>query len=178
MHDPGAEQPDPQPNAEAPTEDAGTPGTAVPTVATEPGTPEVPGAEEISYGPGMDEDVPYSASARLGVLRKLFFGPGFTPEHADSEPEVRVEREAGRSTYARGSFGPAESTMEAEAVSNVSVTAQPEFLRPRQAAPVEKEKEKEPLRTVPTPVRRDTADDIETLPSWRGQYRKKRYPTA
>jgi hypothetical protein len=66
--------------------------------------------------------------------------------------------------------------VERAAPSPLNVTAQPEFLRPRQAVPVEKEKE--PLRPVPTPLRKDPSDDLETLPSWRGQYRKKRYPTS
>ncbi len=119
-----------------------------------------------------EDDLPYSASARLGVLRRLFFGPGFSHRQTESETDVRVEREAGRSSYARGSFSPAEADAGDAIPSPISVTAQPEFLRPKQVAPVEKEKE--PLKTVPTPPKRDSADDLQTLPSWRGQYRRKR----
>ena len=56
----------------------------------------------------------------------------------------------------------------------VRLTAQPEILPPKLTGEVEKEKETVRL----TPPRRDTADaeEIQTLPSWRGQYRKKRYP--
>jgi hypothetical protein len=56
----------------------------------------------------------------------------------------------------------------------VHLTARPEILPPKPT--VEVEKEKETVR--PTPPRRDNPDgeEIQTLPSWRGQYRKKRYP--
>ncbi len=134
---------------------------------------ETAAVEEAALPVGDDEDLPYSASARLGVLRKLFFSPGRTEAYSDAESGARVEREAGRSSYARGSFSPAEPVAEDAPPSPLSVTAQPEFLRPKQGA-VPVEKEKEPLRTVPTPPRRDSADDIETLPAWRGQYRRKR----
>jgi hypothetical protein len=58
----------------------------------------------------------------------------------------------------------------------VRLTAQPEFLPPKPM--VELEKEKEAVRPTPTAPRRGDGDpdEIQTLPSWRGQYRKKRYP--
>jgi hypothetical protein len=61
----------------------------------------------------------------------------------------------------------------------VRVNAQPELLPPRPGS--DPEKEREPLRaTAPVPLRdgRETQDEIQTLPSWRGQYRKKRYPSV
>jgi len=65
----------------------------------------------------------------------------------------------------------------AAARSAAGVNARPEFLPPRPVSDLEKEKE--PIRpTAPVPLRdnRETQDEIQTLPSWRGQYRKKRYP--
>lgn len=123
------------------------------------------------------EELPYSASARLGVLRKLFFAPEFPISSGDDQSEFRTEREAGHSSYARGTSPPAADDHGYGSPSPVSVTAHPEILKPK-SAPPPMVKEKEPLRTVPTPPRRDSADDIETLPSWRGQYRKRRFPSS
>ena len=90
--------------------------------------------------------------------------------------EPRLERATARSAY--NSAGPLEGGItEAESASPARVTVRPEILRPRPVA--EADKEKEPLRpTVPQPLREkaDAQDEIETLPSVRGQYRKKRYP--
>lgn len=64
-----------------------------------------------------------------------------------------------------------------DAASPVHLTTQPEFLPPKPMAEVEKEKEQ--VRPTSTASRRDnwdTQDEVQTLPSWRGQYRKKRYP--
>jgi len=64
----------------------------------------------------------------------------------------------------------------AESGPPLRLTAQPEFLPPKPM--VEVEKEKEAVRPTPTAPRRADGDpdEIQTLPSWRGQYRKKRYP--
>lgn len=152
--------------------DAGPTQSGASVVATGPAMPETIGDNTVPL-PRREEELPYSASARLGVLRVLFFAPGTEGGAGDGS---RVEREAGRSSYARGSFSATEPEFETAAASPLNVMAQPEFLRPKQVAPVDKEKE--PLRPVPTPPRKDPSDDLETLPSWRGQYRKKRYPSA
>jgi hypothetical protein len=57
------------------------------------------------------------------------------------------------------------------------VKAKPEFLPPKPAlesSEREKEKDKETVRPVPKRLRWDDPQDVETLPSWRGQYRKRR----
>lgn len=130
--------------------------------------------------PDLDDDLPYSASARLGSLRNLMVGTGLKTLHREAEmraPEdldqARYERDAGAVLHDESY--PVDEPSEASEADRppARLVAQPEFLPPRQM--IEVEREKEPLRTVPTPVRPDSADDIETLPSWRGQYRKKRY---
>jgi hypothetical protein len=55
-----------------------------------------------------------------------------------------------------------------------SVKAKPEFLPPKQVLAESTEREKEPVRPVPKRLRWDAPEDVETLPSWRGQYRKRR----
>ncbi|HEY1895569.1 MAG TPA: hypothetical protein VGG62_04815 [Terracidiphilus sp.] len=141
--------------------------------APQPGTQE-PGHHD---GPLDDEDLGHPPS-RLSGLRNMLVSLGrrsliedeYGGEETDAEP--RFERAKVRSVYHEA---PAAET-EPEACAPVRVTAPPEFLRP-QSAP-EAEKEKEPLRpTPPVPRReRESPDEIQTLPSWRGQYRKKRYP--
>jgi hypothetical protein len=73
---------------------------------------------------------------------------------------------------------PYSSTAETETVGSgatpMRVTAQPEFLPPKQM--IEAEKEKEPARPAPPTPRWENSDEPQTLPSVRGQYRKKRYP--
>jgi hypothetical protein len=90
--------------------------------------------------------------------------------------EPRLERATARSAYnAAGPLGG--GVAEGESASPARVTVRPEILRPRPVT--EADKEKEPLRpTVPQRLREkaDAQDEIETLPSVRGQYRKKRYP--
>jgi hypothetical protein len=126
-----------------------------------------------------DEDVVHPPS-RLSGLRNMLVSLGRRSliedeEGADeADPEPRFERATVRPAYREPPTGESESA--ASAPAPVRVTAPPEFLPPKPAA--EAEKEKEPLRpTPPVPRReRETPDEIQTLPSWRGQYRKKRYP--
>jgi len=54
-----------------------------------------------------------------------------------------------------------------------SVKAKPEFLPPKPALE-SPDREKEPVRPTPKRLRWDAPEDVETLPSWRGQYRKRR----
>lgn len=136
-----------------------------------------PGLERPSVAEMPAEDLPYSASGRLGVLRKLFFAPAFPSAPAHDASEYRTEREAGHSEYAGASDVSVRDESESATLNPISVTAQPEILKPK-ITPASTFKEKEPLRAVPTPPRRDSADDIETLPSWRGQYRKRRFPST
>ncbi len=129
--------------------------------------------------PPEEEDFGHPPS-RLSGLRNMLVSLGrrsliedeYGADEAGAEP--RFERATVRPAYHDG------PTAETEAAGSVSapvrVTAPPEFLPPQPAA--EAEKEKEPLRpTPPVPRReRESPDEVQTLPSWRGQYRKKRYP--
>jgi hypothetical protein len=168
------------PSAVAPSAEATAPAAQRPELwmtspAPQPGTLE-PGphgapAEEEDFGP---------PPSRLSGLRNMLVSLGrrsliedeYGPDEADAEP--RFERATVRPAYHEP---PTVETEPAGSTSTpVRVTAPPEFLPPKPAA--EAEKEKEPVRpTPPVPRReRENPDEIQTLPSWRGQYRKKRYP--
>jgi hypothetical protein len=128
-----------------------------------------------------DQCHPAYATSRLAGIRKLLISLGrkslaqdedLGVEDQDFEP--RFERATVRPAHAK----PAGSAAEASAGDGSSparVTVQPEFFRPVGGG--ETEKEKEPLRPTPQPLRDkpDSQDEIETLPSVRGQYRRKRY---
>jgi hypothetical protein len=125
------------------------------------------------------EDAGYAAASRLGGLRNLLVSLGRrslnnngepAPE-SDSDLEPRFERATVRPAY---SDTPLPAADAGDNGSPARLTAQPEFLPPKPV--VEGDKEKEAVR-APAP-RRDypEAEEIQTLPSWRGQYRKKRYP--
>jgi hypothetical protein len=127
--------------------------------------------------PSEDEDFGHPPS-RLSGLRNMLVSLGrrslledeYGVEEADTEP--RFERATVRPAY----HEPPTTETESGGSAPVRVTAPPEFIRPQPAA--EAEKEKEPLRPTPPVARREreSPDEIQTLPSWRGQYRKKRYP--
>ncbi|MFP5235164.1 MAG: hypothetical protein ACLGSD_04625 [Acidobacteriota bacterium] len=132
-------------------------------------------------------EVPYSA-ARLGGLRNLLVSLGLRSLSKDAElreaetAEPRIarapERPAERPVYAEP-LAPLATAAAAEVpmADPVEVVATPEFLPPRPMTEIaEKEPEMEQVRPA-SPARnnrRDSSDDIETLPSWRGQYRKRR----
>jgi hypothetical protein len=126
-----------------------------------------------------ERDNPGYASSRLGGLRNLLVSlgrrslskDGDSGLESDSDLEPRFERATMRPAHAETSVPDANLSRNG---APVRLTAQPEFLPPRPT--VEAEKEKETVR--PTPPRRENpdGDEIQTLPSWRGQYRKKRYP--
>ena len=119
------------------------------------------------------------ASSRLGGLRNLLVSlgrrslskDGDSALESDSDVDPRFGRASMRPAYTETSLP---DTDVPGSSAPVRLTAQPEFLPPKPT--VEVEKERETVR--PTPPRRDTpdGDEIQTLPSWRGQYRKKRYP--
>ena len=102
---------------------------------------------------------------------------GHATGESDSDIEPRFERATMRHAYPETPLPEADGRDNAKPA---ALTAQPEFLRPRSAVqPDEEEAEKEKEVVLrPTPQRRDTPDgeEVQTLPSWRGQYRKKRYP--
>jgi hypothetical protein len=126
-------------------------------------------------------DAGYAAASRLGGLRNLLVSLGrrslnkdaeFETGDSHSDLEPRFERATVRPAYP-DSPQPADEAP--ESATPVRLTAQPEFLPPKPM--IEVEKEKEAVRPTPAARRGDgEPDEIQTLPSWRGQYRKKRYP--
>ena len=150
------------------------------SLRTESLTPPPPGSEQI---PGDDaserDDAEYAPASRLGGLRNLLvtlgrrsLRDGEIAGESDSDLEPRFEKATVRPAYSDTPL-PADGARENGVP--VRLTAHPEFLPPKPVA-AEVEKEKEVVR--PTPPRRENwdRDEIQTLPSWRGQYRKKRYP--
>lgn len=141
-----------------------------------------------SSGPEGDlHEAGYHAATRLGGLRNLFASLGlktanregeFSEADAPAEPRYeRVERPAERPVYAEP-IAPIATAAAARVpgADPVEVVAQPEFLPPKpMVETMEKEPEKETRPPAPPRKNRwDSSEDIETLPSWRGQYRKKR----
>ena len=124
--------------------------------------------------------MPYSAASRLGGLRNLLVSLGLKALNTDADYHGRTQdgepvydRNPERPVYAEPigpSFRGVPETLTPDAA---SVTAKPEFLPPRPALEAT-EREKEPARPVPKRLRWDAPEDVETLPSWRGQYRKRR----
>ncbi len=147
-----------------------------PSVATSPQVPNVQPSETIETD--LD-DIPYSAASRLGGLRNLFTSLGLKgldkdPEFRgpEPEPEPRFRRQPERPVYAEAYVASPEGTTAPADPSITAVTAPPEFLPPRALEIAEKEKE--PARPAnPAPIQRDP-EELQTLPSWRGQYRRRR----
>jgi hypothetical protein len=139
-----------------------------------------PGTQEPGHDAPLEDEDSGHPPSRLSGLRNMLVSLGrrslIEDEEGADEGDLkpRFERATVRPAYREPPTGEAEPA--ASAPAPVRVTAPPEFLPPKPAA--EAEKEKEPLRpTPPVPRReRETPDEIQTLPSWRGQYRKKRYP--
>jgi uncharacterized protein involved in exopolysaccharide biosynthesis len=136
-------------------------------------TPPDPVADEM-------DDLPYSAASRLGGLRNLLVSLGIKALNSESEYHGNQDMEAGfernqeRSVYAEPvSISPVRSAGEMLAPDAASVKAKPEFLPPKPVVETT-EREKELPRPVPKRLRWDAPEDVETLPSWRGQYRKRR----
>jgi hypothetical protein len=189
---PVAASPDPRrtPSAVTPQIEAGQP-PLHPPVTTGPASrgPDAwmtsPAPQPGILGPGpldapLEEEDFGPPPSRLSGLRNLLVSLGrrslIEDEHdadrVDTEP--RFERATVRPVYHEAPAAETDTARSASAP--VRVTAPPEFLPPQSAT--EPEKEKEPVRpTPPMPRReRESPDEIQTLPSWRGQYRKKRYP--
>jgi hypothetical protein len=125
--------------------------------------------------------MPYSAASRLGGLRTLMTSLGIRnlqkeaePRRSYAETEFRSERQTERAIFAQPQSH-SQVAHSSERTATAEVTASPEIIPPR-AAMEQVEREKEASRPVKSPrvSHRDSADDLDTLPSWRGQYRKRR----
>jgi succinoglycan biosynthesis transport protein ExoP len=175
-------EPVPQHRQEAPQIEG--PGTA-PTQWSYRAQEPVPAVSApLPQPPALAEDsdeLPYSAASRLGGLRTLLVSLGLKALNKESEFHgeetdlgERHERNAERPVYAEPvSVSPSRGA-EALAPDAASVKATPEFLPPKPALEATTEREKDAVRPVPKRLRWDDPQDVETLPSWRGQYRKRR----
>jgi len=138
------------------------------------------GPDSMMKAPAAD-DVYFSAASRLGGLRTLMTSLGIRNlqkeselSKAFSEPESRSERQPERAVFAQPQSHD-HVAHSRERAATAEVTASPEIIPPR-AAIEHVEREKEVSRPVKSPrvSRWDSVDDVETLPSLRGQYRKRR----
>jgi Mrp family chromosome partitioning ATPase len=168
--------------------DAAPPVRRAPEARTPPKAPPSPVPPPVNMEPSPDdvamerEEPSYTTASRLGGLRNLLVSLGRRSlkdaEFAGDEPDLepRFERAKIRPAYPDAEAPGGDIDSAATGPSPVRVTAQPEFIRPKTMPEVEKDKE--PVRpTSPSPrENKEGQDEIQTLPSWRGQYRKKRYP--
>jgi hypothetical protein len=148
-------------------------------------------AEEVApeEAPQLEiEKSPYETQSRLNSLRGVLFSLGLKnlsksrgAAPAGEEPSPSLENEPDHTVLARrftpfAESAPVEPTpAQAEAPSAPAspVIAEPEFLPPREFVPI---KDREPSRETGSGVRYDLLDeddDIQILPSRRGQYKKR-----
>jgi hypothetical protein len=142
--------------------------------APPPGNEQVP--DDLAF---ERDDAGYPAAPRLGGLRNLLvslgrrslINNGELADESDFDLEPRFERAKVRPA---GTDAPLPAADAPGDGAPTRLTAHAELLPPK--PPAEAKKENEAVR--PTPPRRENrdGDEIQTLPSWRGQYRKKRYP--
>jgi hypothetical protein len=160
------------------------PQSAVPEFQPEPETVLASAGRE-SYS----EPVSYGAATRLGGLRTLMTSLGIKHLHkeaelrkthgdgerlAESTVERSSERPVERAVFAQPDK-PTESGNERVDAPVKEVIAQPEIIPPL-AAHEAADSEPAPTRPAKSPrvSRWDVLDDVETLPSKRGQYRKRK----
>jgi hypothetical protein len=165
------------PFPQRPPEPRVAPAPELPARAYEPARPDPSQVEELmssSVGPEVDaENLPYSAASRLGGLRNLMVSLGLKNLQREAEfrsagIESDSERIPERAVYAQPANAP-EGAPEPE-----SVVARPEIIPPR-IGPEAAERAKGPIRSVKSPRVKswESTDDVETLPSRRGQYRRR-----
>jgi uncharacterized protein involved in exopolysaccharide biosynthesis/Mrp family chromosome partitioning ATPase len=127
------------------------------------------------------EELPYSAASRLGGLRNLLTTLGIKNLHMEAEfrkihPESeapRVERLPERAVFAQPDT-PAGFVEEPNAPAPAVVVARPEIIPPRlNVEPAEREQDMARPVKSPQVNRWDSPEDVDTLPSRRGQYRKR-----
>jgi uncharacterized protein involved in exopolysaccharide biosynthesis len=134
--------------------------------------------DSIHPEPTQEAESPSEAANRLSGLRGLIFSLDMKNRHksadgmeqeASAEPSVEPLNE--RPAYAHTYTPIPENPVRREAArdSSAQVTAAPEFLPPK---PPAEETTSEPKGSGRRD-RRDAYDDVDILPSWHGQYRKR-----
>jgi Mrp family chromosome partitioning ATPase len=148
-------------------------------------------AEEVApeEAPQLEiEKSPYETHSRLNSLRGVLFSLGLKNlsksrgvAQAGEESSPSLENEPKHTVLARrftpfaesAPVEPAPAQAEAPSAPASPVIAEPEFLPPREFVPI---KDREPSRETGSGVRYDLLDeddDIQILPSRRGQYKKR-----
>jgi hypothetical protein len=140
--------------------------------------------ETVQPEADLSADAPYTAGYRIGGLRGLAFSLGKkhlhkapeTPEQvADLRPPAEPVQERPVYEHSNAPYIPVPNPPVRRDVAGTSptrVTAQPEILPP---TPPEEEDKEQP-RTSKSEShhdRRDSFDDVDILPSWHGQYKKR-----
>ena len=134
------------------------------------------------------EDNPFEAESRLNGLRGLLFSLGLKNlgKTGESAPHgenslLPLESEQERTVLAR-TFTPfaeplpasaAPASADAEIAPAKQVTAEPEFLPPREFIPLKDREQGQETASTARNDRRDAYDDVQILPSRRGQYKKR-----
>jgi polysaccharide biosynthesis transport protein len=144
----------------------------------------LPTAEEVHL-PGEEEN-PFTAESRLNGLRGLLFSLGLknlsknrgtVPQDEESLPPPESESET---TVLSRTFTPfaepvpvsaAEVVTGAAGASAKQVVAQPEFLSPKEFVPIDETKRARASGSRARDDRGETYDEIQILPSRRGQYK-------
>jgi hypothetical protein len=105
----------------------------------------------------------YNAPSRLSSLKNLFASTSLN--------HLNEAREAGRTAVDR-TFVPVPEPAPIADISQRQVMARPEFLPPKPVVQAGKERGWQ-AGSTDRRDRREAYDEVEILPSWRGQYRKK-----
>jgi uncharacterized protein involved in exopolysaccharide biosynthesis len=132
------------------------------------------------------EETPFTAATRIGGLRNLVFSLGLNDPQKETEARPQalqvpppVEPARGRPAYTHAYAPPAHThvptpvSKEAASVSKQRVTAPPEFLPPKIEVESADKEQSKASQAAARQDRRDSFDDVEILPSWHGQYRKR-----
>jgi hypothetical protein len=130
------------------------------------------------------EETPNNAATRMSGLRNLIFTLGLKnlnkeakpgDEAAESAPQPGrgTERQVNVRSFTPAPAQPGPSRSSVSSASPTLVTAQPEILPPEPSTEKMDKERSWKSKSVARHDRRDAFDDVEILPSWRGQYRKK-----
>jgi hypothetical protein len=164
----------------------------------DPGTPRVQSWERVSnrlndFQPETapeaarepePEETPYNAATRMSGLRNLISSLGLKNLHKEEEGReedaefiLQPGRGTERQVFARTSApAPAQISLSRSGASDDSptlVTAPPEILPPKPADENTGKGRSWASKGKARRDRRDAYDNVEILPSWRGQYKKK-----
>jgi hypothetical protein len=138
-------------------------------------------APEVARKPEPGE-IPYDAATRMSGLKNLIFSLGLKNLHqtadagepeAEAPPPVEPVRERPAYTRPYTPIPQHAARKESDSASPTLVTAPPEILPPQPMVEKTGKQHHTPSNSSSHFDFRDTYDDVEILPSWRGQYRRK-----